>query len=124
MVIDCAVIGGGPAGLNAALVLGRAKRNVLVFDDNQPRNAVTQESHGFLTRDGVKPDEFRHLAHQEISMYPSVEIRQTRITDVSNTDHVSSTFTSSLFEKTVGLSVIINEKLRKHRVIFLLESGK
>jgi thioredoxin reductase len=84
MIVDCAIIGGGPAGLNAALVLGRARRTVLVFDDNQPRNAVTQESHGFLTRDGVKPDEFRHLAHQEISKYPSVEIRQIRITDVRN----------------------------------------
>ena len=84
MIVDCAIIGGGPAGLSAALVLGRAKRNVLVFDDNQPRNAVTQESHGFLTRDGVKPDEFRQLAHQEISKYPSVAIRHTRITDVSN----------------------------------------
>src|SRR5947209_14092813 len=84
MSIDCAIIGGGPAGLNAALVLGRARRTVLVFDDNQPRNAVTQESHGFLTRDGVKPDEFRTIAHQEISKYPSVEIRQIRITDVRN----------------------------------------
>jgi len=88
MVVDCAIIGGGPAGLNAALVLGRARRNVMLFDDNQPRNAVTQESHGFLTRDGVKPDEFRNIAHQEISTYPSVEIRHTRITDVSN--HESS----------------------------------
>lgn len=55
-----------------------------MFDDNQPRNAVTQETHGFLTRDGVKPNEFRHLAHQDISKYPSVEIRPTRITDVRN----------------------------------------
>jgi thioredoxin reductase len=84
MIIDCAIIGGGPAGLNAALVLGRARRTVLVFDDNQPRNAVTQETHGFLTRDGVKPNEFRHLAHQDIRKYPSVEIRPTRITDVRN----------------------------------------
>ena len=84
MIIDCAIIGGGPAGLNAALVLGRARRTVLVFDDNQPRNAVTQEMHGFLTRDGVKPDEFRHLAHQDINTYPSVKIRPTRITGVRN----------------------------------------
>jgi thioredoxin reductase len=81
MSIDCAIIGGGPAGLNAALVLGRARRSVLLFDDNQPRNAVTQETHGFLTRDGVKPEEFRNIAHQEISNYPSVEIRQVRITE-------------------------------------------
>lgn len=84
MIIDCAIIGGGPAGLNAALVLGRARRNVLLFDDNQPRNAVTQEAHGFLTRDGIKPAEFRDIAHQEIRKYPSVEFQHTRITTVSN----------------------------------------
>lgn len=82
MVVDCAIIGGGPAGLNAALVLGRAKRSVLVFDDNRPRNAVTQEAHGFVTRDGVEPREFRTLAHQDISKYPSVAIRDVRITDM------------------------------------------
>ncbi|QBD76651.1 NAD(P)/FAD-dependent oxidoreductase [Ktedonosporobacter rubrisoli] len=82
MMIDCAIIGGGPAGLNAALVLGRAKRSVIVFDANQPRNAVTQESHGFLTRDGVKPDEFRALAHQEISKYPSATFQQGLVTAV------------------------------------------
>jgi thioredoxin reductase len=84
MISDCAILGGGPAGLNAALVLGRARRTVLVFDDHQPRNAVMQESHGFLTRDGVKPDEFRTLAHQEICTYPSVEIREIHVTSVRN----------------------------------------
>jgi thioredoxin reductase len=84
MIVDCAIIGGGPAGLNAALVLGRARRSVLVFDDNRPRNAVTQESHGFVTRDGVEPREFRRLGRQDISKYPSVAIRDVRITDVKN----------------------------------------
>ncbi len=79
MIVDSAIIGGGPAGLNAALVLGRARRSVIVFDDNHPRNAVTQESHGFLTRDGVKPDEFRAIAHQEIRKYPSVEMQPVPI---------------------------------------------
>lgn len=82
MSVDCVIIGGGPAGLNAALVLGRAKRNVIVFDANRPRNAVTQESHGFLTRDGVKPNEFRALAAQELRKYPSVTIEQNLITAV------------------------------------------
>jgi thioredoxin reductase len=54
----------------------------MVFDANQPRNAVTQESHGFLTRDGVKPDEFRALAAQEVRKYPSVTIQQSFITAV------------------------------------------
>jgi thioredoxin reductase len=73
VLLDCAIIGGGPAGLNAALVLGRAIRNVILFDNNKPRNAVTQESHGFITRDGIKPAEFRQITHKEISRYPSVE---------------------------------------------------
>jgi thioredoxin reductase len=82
MIVDCAILGGGPAGLNAALVLGRARRGVLVFDDNHPRNAVTQASHGFVTRDGVKPHEFRAMAHQELSKYPSVEMQLVRITAI------------------------------------------
>ena len=82
VLVDCAIIGGGPAGLNAALVLGRARRSVLVFDDNRPRNAVTQESHGFVTRDGIAPAVFRRLAHQELSKYPSVALRHARIAQV------------------------------------------
>jgi thioredoxin reductase len=83
VVVDCAIVGGGPAGLQAALVLGRARRSVLLFDDNRPRNAVTQESHGFLTRDGITPGEFRRLAQVEVSKYPSVALRHARITEVS-----------------------------------------
>lgn len=82
MVVDCAIIGGGPAGLNAALLLGRARRKVLLFDDNKPRNAVTQHSHGFITRDGVSPAEFRAIGQQEIAHYPSVASHSTRIETV------------------------------------------
>ncbi|HEY6884569.1 MAG TPA: hypothetical protein VI278_11070 [Nitrososphaeraceae archaeon] len=42
-LFDCAITGGGPAGLNAALILGRARRNAILLDNNTPRNAVTQE---------------------------------------------------------------------------------
>src|SRR5258708_3141556 len=87
MIVDCAILGGGPAGLNAALVLGRAKRNVMLFDDNRPRNAVTQEAHGFLTRDGIKPHEFRALAHQEISRYPSVNMQPVRVIGLRRVDN-------------------------------------
>src|SRR5688572_13336601 len=83
MTVECAIIGGGPAGLNAALVLGRARRKVLLFDDNKPRNAVTQHSHGFITRDGVTPAEFRAIGHGEIAKYPSVDVLSTRIVSVS-----------------------------------------
>jgi thioredoxin reductase len=82
MVADCAIIGGGPAGLNAALVLGRARRKVLLFDDNKARNAVTQHSHGFITRDGVSPAEFRAIGQRELAQYPSVDIHSMRIETV------------------------------------------
>ncbi|MFD1887871.1 NAD(P)/FAD-dependent oxidoreductase [Paenibacillus wenxiniae] len=73
MVLDCVIIGGGPAGLNAALVLGRARRKVVIVDDGQPRNRVTHESHGYLTRDRIKPAEFRKIAYEEVLRYPSVQ---------------------------------------------------
>jgi len=79
---DCVIIGGGPAGLSAALVLGRARRSVMLIDDNRPRNAVTRSSHGFLTRDGVQPAEFRRIAYEEVLEYPSVEHRQAEAADI------------------------------------------
>lgn len=70
--IDVAIIGGGPAGMNAALVLGRARKTVIVIDEERPRNRVTRETHGFLTRDGVSPSEFRRIAREQLNAYPSV----------------------------------------------------
>lgn len=83
MRLDCAIVGGGPAGLNAALVLGRSRRDVILFDNNKPRNAVTHESHGFITRDGTPPREFRRLAHEDIAKYPSVTIKPDKVTEVA-----------------------------------------
>jgi len=82
-LFDCAIIGGGPAGLNAALILGRARRNVMLFDNDNARNAITQESHGFITRDGIKPKKFREIAHKEIARYPSVISANREVTSVS-----------------------------------------
>lgn len=79
MILDCAVIGGGPAGLNAALVLGRSRRKTILFDDNKPRNAVTSESHGFITRDGIHPQEFKRVAQEELSRYPDVSIVKQQV---------------------------------------------
>ncbi|WP_078393700.1 NAD(P)/FAD-dependent oxidoreductase [Shouchella patagoniensis] len=81
-MLDCIVIGGGPAGLNAALVLGRARKNVILFDEDKPRNRVTSESHGFITRDGIEPAEFKRIAHQDLAHYPSVSLYQQRVVAV------------------------------------------
>lgn len=82
-LLDCAIIGGGPAGLNAALVLGRSLKKTMLFDDNQPRNRVTHESHGFLTRDGIDPQELKRLAQQELAHYPDVQINNSRVATVT-----------------------------------------
>jgi len=66
---DCIVIGAGPAGLNAALVLGRARRRVLVLDDGTPRNYATHEMHGVLGHDGMDPAELRARGRTELARY-------------------------------------------------------
>ncbi len=84
--LDVAIIGGGPAGLNAALVLGRARKHVAVIDEGHPRNNVTHETHGFLTRDGISPGEFRRIAKEEISVYPTVSFVLDTAVSIAGTD--------------------------------------
>ncbi|MGN7313195.1 NAD(P)/FAD-dependent oxidoreductase [Alkalicoccobacillus gibsonii] len=81
-IMDCAIIGGGPAGLGSALVLGRSRRNVLLFDDATNRNQVTHESHGFLTRDGTTPSELRRLGREDVAAYPSVTIVDQKVSSI------------------------------------------
>lgn len=78
---DAIIIGGGNAGLSAALVLGRARRRVLVCDVGAPRNAVSAAVHGFYTRDGTSPGELLATAHAQLHSYPSVHPRQTAVVD-------------------------------------------
>ncbi|HEV2405825.1 MAG TPA: FAD-binding protein [Ktedonobacterales bacterium] len=63
---DVIIVGAGPAGLSAALILGRCRRHVLVLDDGQPRNAAAHELHGYLTRDGVPPGEIGRLGREQL----------------------------------------------------------
>ncbi|OME76175.1 pyridine nucleotide-disulfide oxidoreductase [Paenibacillus sp. FSL A5-0031] len=85
-MIDAAIIGGGPAGLSAALVLGRARKSVVVIDEGRPRNRVTRETHGFLTRDGISPGEFRRVAKEQISAYPTVHFVEDAAVSITGTD--------------------------------------
>ncbi|HAM82009.1 NAD(P)/FAD-dependent oxidoreductase [Ornithinibacillus bavariensis] len=95
-VFDCVILGAGPAGLSASLILGRSRRNVALFDNGTNRNQVTQESHGFLTRDGVSPAEFRHLGIAELGKYPSVQFFKETVTQVTKqtNDQMFKTVTS------------------------------
>ena len=75
---DVVVIGGGAAGLSAALVLGRARRRVAVIDAGSPRNAPAAHMQGFLSRDGMPPSDFLAAARAEVMGY-GVEVLEDRV---------------------------------------------
>jgi thioredoxin reductase len=82
---DCIVVGAGPAGLNAALVLGRARRRVLVLDNAQPRNYATHEMHGVLGHDGLDPADLRARGRAELGRY-GVEVATADVQDAEVLD--------------------------------------
>lgn len=74
MTSDVVIVGGGPAGLSAALVLARACRTVVLIDAGRPRNAASRAIHGFLSRDGVAPDTLRHLGRRDLEAFATVTL--------------------------------------------------
>jgi thioredoxin reductase len=84
---DVIIVGAGPAGLSAALVLGRACRTVLLFDQDLGRNRFTRKLHGFITREGTPPLEFRRMAREDLKHFDNVRhevmqiVRAARIND-------------------------------------------
>ncbi|CAL9324997.1 NAD(P)/FAD-dependent oxidoreductase [Streptomyces olindensis] len=82
------VVGGGAAGLSAALVLGRARHRTLVVDAGEPRNAPAAHMQGYLSRDGMPPAEFLAAGREEIARY-GVELVRDRVVDVERGEDFS-----------------------------------
>lgn len=80
---DVIVVGGGPAGLSAALVFGRQRRSVLVVDGGRVRNAPAEAMHMMLSRDGFAPGELLSIGRAELTAYPSVEVRAGNVAAAS-----------------------------------------
>ena len=83
---DVAIVGAGPAGLSAALVLGRCLRNVIICDSGSPRNATSHALHAFLTRDGIKPSEFLNIGREQLSIYKNVRYRSIEVVDAAHSE--------------------------------------
>ena len=98
MPYDVIIVGGGPAGLSAALALGRGRKRVLLCDSGPRRNAAAEHIHNFVTRDGTPPDEFRAVGREQLAAYPKVEVRDAPVDGVSGS--------SGAFRVAIGADVV------------------
>jgi gliotoxin/aspirochlorine biosynthesis thioredoxin reductase len=87
-IYDALIIGGGPAGMSAALALARVCRTSILFDSGEYRNQGAPEMHTFLSRDGIPPEQFRATARQQIQDKYSaqVDFMKSRVVHISNTE--------------------------------------
>lgn len=104
-MFDVIIVGAGPAGLSAALILGRCNRRVLVFDSGFPRNAASRALHGFLTRDGLEPAAFLQIGREQLRPYTTVELRDEEVTGAQRIPG--------------GFEVTINDKRFRSRKLLL-----
>jgi thioredoxin reductase len=108
---DVIVIGGGPAGLQAALTLGRTHRSCLVLDSGTYRNASAAEMHNFLTHDGTPPSEFLQAARKDLSRYETVEVVDDAV-DTVVASNGGFTVTTSAGSSHLGRRLVLATGLR------------
>lgn len=93
-LVDCLIIGGGPAGLSTALTLGRLHRSCIVFDDQVYRNQKAHRAHGVLTRDHVAPSEIRQLGKEDLKRYGNTRFVEKRVEHIRKPDATGDMFTA------------------------------
>ncbi len=107
-IFEVAIIGGGPAGMQTALVLARTGKKIVVFDDPQPpRNAASHGVHNFLGLDGLSPAEIRRVAWEQIDRYDSAKLRHERIVDIRRDDNGDFLVTNDLDDRTTARHAIL-----------------
>ncbi len=91
---DVAIVGGGPAGLSAAIVLARCRRTVVVFDDGKPRNYAAREVHGYLGLEGISPWNLREAGRKQALHYGATHVdgKVCRLQRVENSQHWPTLF--------------------------------
>lgn len=106
--IDIAILGSGPAGLQAALVLSRTRKNIIVFDSPEPpRNAVSHGVHNFLGLDGLLPKDIREISWKQIEKYSSAVFRQENIVNVNKQEDGKFVITSENEKSIMAKKVIM-----------------
>ena len=104
------IIGGGPAGLSAALVLGRSRVKVLLLNAEAPRNAVTKHSHGFLPFDGKHPFEILEESKKVLDKYKSIVYKNDEVIDLVKDEEGFVVTTSNFAYKTKRVVVATGYK--------------
>jgi len=95
---DVVIVGGGPAGLSAALMLGRSRRRVLVVDEGRPRNRFAGHMHGVLGRDHTSPLDLLAEGRRELGRYDGVELREGAVVGATRTGDADAAATGFLVE--------------------------
>ena len=106
---DAVVVGGGPAGLSAALWLGRYRRRTALIDAGRQRNLASHALHGYSTRDGITPEDFLTTLRKEVERYPTVDLIDGAVRDISSSGELfcvsteEESYTASRLMLTTGV---------------------